>query len=98
MRREVESLLDFDDTKSDLLEEPAFPAVMQNDFGESPKTLIGSQIGNYKIVAELGAGGMGVVFLAERADGTFSQRVAVKLIKRGMDSDAVLRRFNTFRK
>src|ERR687897_1744421 len=36
---------------------------------------------------------MGVVFLAERAEGGFEQRAAVKLLKRGMDSDAILRRF-----
>jgi serine/threonine-protein kinase len=51
------------------------------------------QIGPYRLVHELGHGGMGVVFLAERADGQFEQRVALKLIKRGMDSDEILRRF-----
>ncbi|HRH40900.1 MAG TPA: protein kinase, partial [Pyrinomonadaceae bacterium] len=44
-------------------------------------------------IGELGVGGMGAVFLAERSDGEFQQQVALKLIKRGMDSDAVLRRF-----
>ncbi len=50
-------------------------------------------IGAYRIVRELGRGGMGTVFLAERADAQFDMRVAIKLIKRGMDSDAVLQRF-----
>ena len=50
-------------------------------------------IGAYRIVRELGRGGMGTVFLAVRADAQFEQRVAIKLIKRGMDSDAVLQRF-----
>lgn len=53
----------------------------------------GSQIGAYRLLGELGRGGMGAVFLAERADGEFSQRVAIKLIKRGMDSDFIVRRF-----
>ena len=53
----------------------------------------GGQIGAYRIVRELGRGGMGTVFLAERADAQFEQRAAIKLIKRGMDSDAVLQRF-----
>jgi eukaryotic-like serine/threonine-protein kinase len=50
-------------------------------------------IGPYRLGRELGHGGMGVVYLAERADGHFEQRVALKLIKRGMDSDEILRRF-----
>jgi hypothetical protein len=36
---------------------------------------------------------MGVVYLAKRADGQFEQRVALKLVKRGMDSEQILRRF-----
>jgi len=51
------------------------------------------QVGPWRLVGKLGTGGMGVVWLAERADGQFEQRAALKLIKRGMDSDAVLKRF-----
>ena len=50
-------------------------------------------IGPWHLVRKLGSGGMGVVWLAERADGQFEQRAALKLIKRGMDSEAVLKRF-----
>jgi serine/threonine-protein kinase len=52
-----------------------------------------SRVGPWRLVGKLGAGGMGVVWLAERADGQFHQRAALKLIKRGMDTDAVLARF-----
>src|SRR5690606_34558853 len=41
-----------------------------------------------------GRGGMGTVYLAERADGAFEKEVALKLVKRGMDTDEVLRRFH----
>src|SRR6185436_17373759 len=51
------------------------------------------RVGPYRLLRELGRGGMGVVHLAERAEGGFAQRVVIKLIKRGMDSDAILRRF-----
>src|SRR5512141_218238 len=51
------------------------------------------RIGPWRVLREVGRGGMGVVLLAERADGQFEQSAAVKLIKRGMDSDAVLARF-----
>ena len=49
--------------------------------------------GPYRLLHSIGEGGMGAVFLAERSDGSYEQQVAVKLIKRGMDSVAILRRF-----
>jgi serine/threonine protein kinase/Flp pilus assembly protein TadD len=54
---------------------------------------IGERLGTYEIVRELGRGGMGAVYLANRADGQFKKRVAIKVIKRGTDTDEVLRRF-----
>ena len=53
----------------------------------------GIRVGPYRIVQEIGRGGMGVVYLAERADDEFRKRVALKVVKRGMDTDEVLRRF-----
>jgi len=53
----------------------------------------GAIVGPYRVVRELGRGGMGAVYLAERADGQFEQQVALKLIKRGMDSEEIHRRF-----
>jgi serine/threonine protein kinase len=55
------------------------------------------RLGNYEVLCELGRGGMGVVLLARRADAEYEKRVAIKLIKRGMDSDAVLGRFRAER-
>ena len=59
------------------------------DEGDRP----GAAVGPYRLIRILGRGGMGEVWEAERADGQFEQTVAVKLLKRGMDSDEVLRRF-----
>jgi len=56
-------------------------------------SMIGRQIGVYRLEREIGRGGMGAVYLAERVDGEFNQTVAVKLIKRGMDTDLILKRF-----
>lgn len=53
----------------------------------------GARVGSYRIVAELGRGGMATVYDAERADGAFQQRVAVKVLRRGVDTDDVVRRF-----
>jgi serine/threonine-protein kinase len=51
------------------------------------------RVGTYRLLRELGRGGMGTVYLAERADADFEQRVAVKLLRRGLDTDDVVRRF-----
>ncbi|HEX7931846.1 MAG TPA: protein kinase [Paraburkholderia sp.] len=72
-------------------------AAAQSD-GTRPPTAqdadaVSSRVGPWRLVDKLGVGGMGVVWLAERADGQFHQRAALKLIKRGMDTDAVLARF-----
>lgn len=53
----------------------------------------GDRIGPYRLRALLGRGGMGEVWEAERADGHFEKRVALKLLKRGLDSEGMLRRF-----
>jgi serine/threonine-protein kinase len=53
----------------------------------------GDRIGPWQIISKLGAGGMGSVWLAERADGTYRQNVALKTIKPGMDSATVLAQF-----
>ena len=55
--------------------------------------MVGQRLGAFELKKEIGRGGMGAVYLAERADGEFQQRVAVKLIKRGMDTDFIVRRF-----
>jgi serine/threonine-protein kinase len=81
------------------LEEPA----LGSDFGlptqESLATedLTGQLVGRHRIERCIGSGGMGTVYLATRADADFSQRVAIKLVKRGMDSDEILRRFRAER-
>ena len=54
---------------------------------------VGQRLGAWEIVRAIGAGGMGEVFEARRADGSYDGRAAVKLLKRGMDSAAVLQRF-----
>ncbi len=53
----------------------------------------GDRVGPYKVVSELGRGGMAVVYKACRADGRYDQEVALKVVKRGTDTEAVIRRF-----
>jgi serine/threonine protein kinase len=57
----------------------------------------GQRVGAYVIIRELGRGGMGTVFLAERADGQFEKQVAIKILSRGADTAEILRRFRAER-
>src|SRR4051794_36103499 len=56
--------------------------------------LVGSRLGAYIVREELGRGGMGTVYLAQRADGQFTKTVAIKILKLGTDTDEILRRFH----
>jgi tetratricopeptide (TPR) repeat protein/tRNA A-37 threonylcarbamoyl transferase component Bud32 len=56
------------------------------------EALEGQMLGPYRVEREIGRGGMSVVYSALRADGEFHKRVAIKLIKRGMDTRAVVER------
>ncbi len=60
-------------------------------------SLENTHFGSYKILSEIGRGGMGVVCLAMRDDDEFRKRVALKLVKRGMDTDEILNRFRNER-
>src|SRR5438034_3713039 len=55
--------------------------------------MIGRRLGSYRIERQVGRGGMGTVYEAARDDKEFKKRAAIKLVKRGMDTDFVLRRF-----
>ncbi len=61
-----------------------------------PASLVGQSIGPYKLREEIGEGGMGIVYVAER-ETPFRQRVALKVIKPGMDSRDVIARFSAER-
>jgi eukaryotic-like serine/threonine-protein kinase len=52
-----------------------------------------ARVGPYRLIRELGRGGMGTVFLAERDDDQYHARVAVKLVRPGMDTEFILARF-----
>lgn len=93
IREEVESLLAFEVDAENSMHLSAIE--FSKDFFEddTPNSLIGRQIGVYRIVRELGYGGMGAVYLAERTDGKFAQQAALKLLKREMNTAALRRRF-----
>ncbi|MCC6510847.1 MAG: protein kinase, partial [Pirellulaceae bacterium] len=57
---------------------------------------VGTQIGNYKLLEQIGAGGMGIVFMAEQLK-PIRRKVALKIIKPGMDTSQVIARFEAER-
>ena len=88
LHREVQLLLEEDRRGDPHLEPPSLTA-----HHALPE---GGRIGPYVIAREIGRGGMGTVLHARRV-GAFERDVAIKLIKRGMDTDEVVRRFETER-
>ncbi|MBV1776899.1 serine/threonine-protein kinase [Burkholderiaceae bacterium DAT-1] len=63
--------------------------VVKSSDGRAPESMIGRQVGRYRIVSQIGAGGMGEVYLAERID-DFAMQVALKLITRSSSAHADL--------
>src|SRR5262249_12724120 len=91
LRLEVLSLLALD-TSEDFIRDPIKSAV--DALPVHPKDeLTGERIGTYRVLRLIGRGGMGDVYEAERDDEQFRRRVAIKIIKRGMDTEFVRDRF-----
>jgi eukaryotic-like serine/threonine-protein kinase len=90
--REVVSLLENHDRADSFFEQP-LAATM-----ESPADpMIGKRVGLYKILRQIGLGGMGRVYLAERADDQFRKRVALKAVRPELFNEHALRRFQNER-
>src|SRR4051812_4682412 len=95
---DLRTLLDEDARASGLLDDGVAaiaPTLVAGLAAGAPQPALapGTAVGPYRIVRLLGRGGMGEVYLAQRSEPGFEQQVALKLLKRGMDSDEVLRRF-----
>lgn len=81
LRAEVVSLLSSAEVGKDFLESPVAPAA----------EVLPDRIGPYRVLGRLGHGGMGEVYLADRADEQFRKKVALKVVRQGLDADAVRR-------
>jgi eukaryotic-like serine/threonine-protein kinase len=96
LRREIESLLDSDNHTDGFIEEPVFE-IPRDLFPEAEESLAGRQFGPYQVLREIGRGGLGAVYLAARADDEYRKQVAIKLVRRGLDTEDILHRFRNER-
>jgi serine/threonine protein kinase len=93
IRAEVESLLVADARAGRFLGRPALSAGPP----PMPPTLVGRRVGQYRVEAKLGQGGMSTVYLAVRADDAYQQSVALKVLGHGADRSDLWARFRAER-
>ena len=98
LRGDIERLIAADEAAGNFLESSPFDESIANFNQTRARNYINQKIGAYKIEREIGAGGMGTVFLAARDLGEISQQVAVKIVHQGAYSNEILRRFLIERK
>ncbi len=96
LRQEVESfILSHGQLDDDFLK--TIPQSVNSQDHEPMRSIVGRPVGPYRIVEEIGAGGMGEVYRAVRADDQYKKEVAIKVVRRGFDTDSGLRRFKAER-
>jgi serine/threonine protein kinase/tetratricopeptide (TPR) repeat protein len=97
LRAKVAALLASHEQADGFIQGDVFGDAAQLLVEDEAEAMIGQHVGLYKINREIGRGGMGTVYLATRDDDQFDQQVAIKVVRRGMDTDLVLARFRNER-
>jgi eukaryotic-like serine/threonine-protein kinase len=97
LRRELSALVAAAEQSGSPLDEAPVGQVLHLLDEKATQAWIGRRIGPYRLVQLIGGGGMGRVFLAERADGQYEQQVAVKLMRDGLGQDGLAARFKAER-
>ncbi len=93
LRREVVSLLEALEKDGDFMETPVTCLTGISPEAWMSDSAVGKRFGNYRAIATLAQGGMSTVYLGERADREYVQRVCIKLIRPGFESEIIVRRF-----
>jgi serine/threonine protein kinase len=96
LRRRLEVLLEAHDRSGQFLEQPAATDRPTIKLDLAPEEQPGTMIGRYKLLQRIGEGGMGVVYMAEQTEPVV-RKVALKIIKLGMDTKQVVARFEAER-
>lgn len=97
LRREIEALLEYSD-EDGFIDQPAIADAVAIIDRNDAESLVGQTVGRYRIEELIGEGGVGAVYRAVRDDEDLEHQIALKLLKRGMDSAAILRRFRDERR
>src|SRR4051812_7690900 len=97
LRAKVAALLASHEQAGGFIQGSVFGDAAQLLVEDEAQAMIGQHIGLYKIDREIGRGGMGTVYLATRDDDQYQKQVAIKVVRRGMDTDLVLARFRNER-
>jgi non-specific serine/threonine protein kinase/serine/threonine-protein kinase len=95
LRAEVEALLAVEPAPSFI--EGAIQDAVARIAADPPEPVQGQRIGPYQVIRQIARGGMGAVYLALRADDQYRKQVAIKLIRRGLDTEDIIRRFRNER-
>lgn len=98
LRAEVDSLLSHHAADDGFIEPPAPGSVAKAFENAETHARIGHRVGAYELLRLLGAGGMGHVYLARRADGQYDKLVAIKLIRRAVEHEELRKRFQNEQK
>ncbi len=98
LRPELAALLGAERRAGDRFEKGPVLEALEEEEDEPSVSLIDRSLGPYRVTALVGRGGMGAVYQADRVDGTVIQRVAIKTIWRGADSEVLAKRFHSERR
>ena len=98
LKKEVLALLAAQEEAGDFMDKPPLEKKVDLDTATSlidaeERSFVGREIGPYRLEDVIAAGGMGTVYLAARTDESFQKKVAVKLIRGGLLSREIIRRF-----
>ena len=97
LRCEVESLIQMhEQAGADFLDAPAIAGILEEDDARF-RIKAGQLIGPYEILEEIAQGGMGAVYRARRADGQYTQEVALKIVRAGFGAELIAARFRNER-
>lgn len=88
LKQELRQLASAMESGEDFLEKPVTVSPTEPELNRQF-----SRIGPYRVIRPIRHGGMGSVYLAQRDDSAYNKQVAIKLIRRGLDNDSIVRRF-----
>ncbi len=93
LENEIRTLLKAYESTEDFLELPSIAADTLHEEEIQNNSFIGKSIGPFKIIKEAGSGGMGIVYTGQRDDKEFEQQVAIKILRNGLTTEYLVKRF-----